>query len=243
VGDAGGGGMGAGADMDALMKQMGVDPAAMQKMMGGGNGIGMMDDLQDLGPQLEEVMKLMADMSPEELATQMQEAMDMFTGDDMMANMLGNSDEILKTLENSGAVDAEELEKFRRDPEYFEQKMKESMEQMQQIFSDPSMLETAQEGMKAAQDMYKNPNAASEMMESMMKDLSDEDIESVRQMFIENDGGGDPMMQQLLGTMDTKDFEEVLKDPVTWRKTVKEGLGMFKQQQGQVGAGAGVGEL
>merc|ERR1740130_1894905 len=83
--------MGAGADMDALMKQMGVDPAAMQKMMGGGGGMG---DLANLGPQLDEVMKLMADMTPEELATQMQEAMVMFTGDDMMANMLGNSDEI-----------------------------------------------------------------------------------------------------------------------------------------------------
>jgi len=221
IGDVGGVG-----DMDELMK----------KMMGDNE---MMKDLGDLGPQMDEVMKMMADMSPEELAKQMENAMDMFAGDDMMSNMLGHSDEILKTLEDSGAVDAEELDKFKKDPEYFEQKMKESLDQMKELFADP---EIAKQGMEAAQNMYKNPGAVNEMMESMLKDLSDEDIESVRQMLLGN-GGGDPMIQQLLGSIDTADLEDALKDPVTWRKTVKGGLGLPIQQQGKVGLGAGVGEL
>jgi hypothetical protein len=216
-------------DIDELMKQM----------MGDGD---MMKGLENLGPEMDEVMKLMANMSPEDLAKQMQDAMEMFTGDDMMSNMIGHSDEILETLEKTGAVDAEELEKYRNDPEYFEQKMKESVEQMKQVWNDPDMMGKAAEGMKAAQDLYKNPDSANEMMEQMLKGLSDEDIESVRQALLEDGDGGDPMMRQLFGSMDTKDLQDVLKDPIKWRKTVKEGLGVLNQQ-GNAGIGAGVGEL
>jgi len=225
------GGMG-GGDMDALMKQMGVDPADMAKWadeMGG----------MDL-PQLDEVMKMMSEMSPEDLAKQMQDAMELFGGDDMMANMIGQQEEILQMLEETGAVDAEELAKYKADPEYFEQKMKESMDQMKELIADPNLMANAAEGMKAAQDMYNNPDAMNDMMANMMKDLSDEDIESVRQMFL-GGGGGDPMMAELLGSIDTAELDEVLQDPVKWRKTVKEGFDMMG------GAGAGgnkiVGEL
>jgi len=227
------------AGMDQLMKQMGIDPKAMKDMMGDSD---MLKDLDNLGPQLDEIMKMMAEMPPEELAKQMQDAMEMFAGDDMMAKMVSNQDEILRTLEQTGAVDAEELEKFKKDPEYFEQKMKESMDQMKEVFADPSLLETAAQGMKAAQEMYKNPDKLNDMVGDMMKGLSDEDIESVRQMFIGNDAGGDPMMKELLKSMDTKDLEDVLGDPIKWRKTVKEGLGLLNPQQ-NIGAGAGVGEL
>mmetsp|Transcript_28964 Transcript_28964/g.68025 ORF Transcript_28964/g.68025 Transcript_28964/m.68025 type:complete len:264 (+) Transcript_28964:142-933(+) len=219
----GGGALG---DMDAMMKQMGVNPEDLKGMM-------------DL-PELDEVMKMMAEMSPEDLAKQMQEAMDMFGGDDMMANMLGHQDEILKTLEETGAVDAEELAKFKADPEYFEQKMKESMDQMKELLGDPEMMASAAEGMKAAQNLYNNPDAINDMMADMMKELSDEDIESVRQMFITG-GGDDPMMKEMLGSLKTAELEDVLSDPVKWRETVKEGLGVLG------GAAAGdnklVGEL
>jgi hypothetical protein len=212
--NGGDGGLG---DMDAMMKQMGIDPAEMKKWA---DDAGMVDI-----PELDEVMKLMADMDPEELAKQMQDAMDMFTGDDMMANMLGNQDEILNMLEETGAVDAEELAKFKADPEYFEQKMKESMDQMKELIGNPDLLANAAEGMKAAQEMFSNPDSINDMMANIMKDLSDEEIEEVRQMLI--GGDGDPMMKELLGGIDTSELDQVLKDPVTWRKTVKEGLGAF----------------
>merc|ERR1719428_1927540 len=115
-------------------------------------------------PQLDEVMKMMSEMSPEELAKQMQDAMDLFGGDDMMNNMLGQQDEILKVLEETGAVDAEELAKFKADPEYFEQKMKESMDQMKNMLADPDMMAQAAEGMKAAQDLFNNPDAINDLI-------------------------------------------------------------------------------
>merc|ERR1712224_1039904 len=221
-------------DMDSLMRQMGMDPEQMKQMA---DGFG----LNDL-PQMDEVMKMMADMDPEELAKQMQEAMELFGGDDMMANMIGQQDEILKVLEETGAIDPEELAKYKADPEFFEQKMKESMDEMKKMFSDPEMMNQAAEGMKTAQEFYKNPDAMNDMMGELLKDLSDEDIESVRQMFI--GGDGDPMMKELLGSINTAELEDVLQDPVKWRKTVKEGLGILGNEGG---AGAGgnkiVGEL
>merc|ERR1711935_495180 len=225
------GGTGDMGDMDALMKQMGVNPEDMAKWA---DDSGMMDI-----PQMDEVMKMMAEMSPEEMAKQMQDAMDLFGGDDMMANMIGQQDEILKVLEETGAIDPEELAKFKADPEFFEQKMKESMDQMKNMFSDPKMMAQAADGMKAAQELYANPDAMNDMMGDILKDLSDEDIESVRQMFI--GGDADPMMKELLGSIDTAELDDVLQDPVKWRKTVKEGLGVLGGQ----GAGGNkiVGEL
>lgn len=204
-------------DLDAMMKQMGIDPEAMTADM----------------PELDEVMKMMAEMSPEDLAKQMQDAMEMFMGEDMMANMLGNSDEILKMLEETGAVDAEELAKFKADPEYFEQKMKESMDQMKEFMNDPNLMTNAMKGMQAAQELYNNPDALGDMMADIMKELTDEEIEDVRQMLLT--GGGDPMTKELLGDID----DSILKDPVAWRKNVKEGFAAF----GGAGGNQMVGEL
>ncbi len=186
-------------------------------------------------PDMDEVMKMMADMSPEELAKQMQDAMDLFSGDEMMANMLGNQGEILAMLEETGAVDAEELAKFKADPEYFEQKMKESMDQMKEMMADPDLLANAAQGMKAAQEMYKNPGALNDMMADILKDLSDEDIEEVRQMFV--GGTADPMMKELLNSVDTKDLDSILSDPIEWRKAVKEGLGVLGGGEGNMMVG------
>lgn len=218
---AAGGGMG---DLDAMMREMGIDPSAM------------MGDV----PELDEMMKMMAEMSPEELAKQMQDAMELFTGDDMLANMLGSQDEILSLLEETGAIDAEELAKFKADPEYFEQQISESMNQMKEMMADPKMLANAAEGMRAAQEMYNNPDALNDMMGNILKELGDDEIEEVRQMLA--GGGGDPMMKELLAGVDTGDIDKLLADPLEWRKAVKEGLGALG---GQGGAGGNkiVGEL
>jgi hypothetical protein len=211
------GGMG---DMDSLMKQMGINPEEMQKWAAEAGGLDL--------PNMDEMMKMMADMNPEELAKQMQDAMELLGGDDMFESMLGQQDEILQMLEETGAVDAEELAKFKTDPEYFQQKMKESMDQMKDMLANPDMMAQAAEGMKAAQDLYNNPDAMNEMMANLVKDLSDEDIESVRTMLL--GGDGDPMMKELLGSLGAGEMEEALQDPVLWRKTVKEGIGMLGGQ-------------
>jgi hypothetical protein len=229
--------------MDQMMKQMGLDPAELQKMMGEVDPK-MLEELANLGPKFDDMMKLMSDMSPEELQKQMADAMELFSGSDMMAGMFENADYILKALEESGTIDAAE-QKYKKDPEYFEQKMKEGMEQMKGLFSNPEMLKVATETMKATTELYKNPDKMQEVLGSLMGnfDIDDDQIEEVRQMYLK-DPDSNPFLQGMIGSGDksAKEMEDILKDPKKWRDNVKEGLGILKKQGG-VGVGAGVGEL
>ena len=230
--------------MDALMKSMGMDPADLQKMMGEIDPK-MLEELADLGPQFDEMMKVMSEMDPEELQNQMKQAMDMLSGDELMAGMFDNKEAILKQLEEAGVVDAEELEKFKKDPEYFEQKMKEGFDQMKDMFSNPDMIKAAAETMKATQDLYQNPEKMQEVLGSMMGDfeIDDAQIEEIRQMYLK-DPSSNAMLQGMIGGEGGKTAEEmqdILKDPKKWRESVKEGLGQLKAAG--AGAGAGMGEL
>ncbi|KAL3914763.1 MAG: hypothetical protein SGILL_005967 [Bacillariaceae sp.] len=239
----GGGLAGAGGDMDALMASMGMDPADLQKMMGEIDPK-MLEELADLGPQFDEMMKVMGEMDPKELEQQMKQAMDMLSGSDLMAGMFDNKEAILKQLEEAGVVDAEELEKFKKDPEYFEQKMKEGFDQMKDMFSNPDMIKAATETMKATTDMYKNPDKMQEMLGSMMGDfeIDDAQIEEIRQMFL-TDPNSNAMLQGMIGDggKTAEEMQDILKDPKKWRDNVKEGLGQLKAAG--AGAGAGMGEL
>lgn len=235
-------------DMDQLMKSMGMDPADLQKMMGEIDPK-MLEELADLGPQMEEMMKAMSEMSPEDLQKQMADAMEMLSGSEMMQGMFQNQELILKQLEESGAVDKEELEKFKKDPEYFEQKMKEGFDQMKNMFSDPEMLKVAAETMKATTEMFKNPQKMQETLGSMMGDIDFDDaqIEEVRQLFLK-DPNSNALLEAMIGEggKTAKELEDILSDPKKWRENVKEGLGQLKGLGGGgggMGAGAGVGEL
>ncbi len=193
----------------------------------------MLEQMTGLGDQLDEVMKMMAEMSPEELEKQMRDAMEMLQSGDMMQNLLQHQGEILKTLEETGQVDAEELAKFKKDPEYFEQKMKDSFEQMATLFKDPEVLKLATDSMAGITDLYKNPGKMQEMMSEMFKDFDDDEkIEEVRQMLLES-----PDLGSLGELFNNDDMQGILKDPKKWRETVKEGQGLLN------GGAAGMGEL
>jgi len=203
------------------------DAAEMEKMLA---EMG----LDDFGGQMDEVMKMMAQMSPEELEAQMQEAMEQMMNGDMLDDMLKYQDEIIKSLEEGGTVSEEEIAKMKTDPEYFEQKMKESFEAMDQLFKDPDAMEAAKKGIQGVQQMINNPGAMNEMMREMFSD--DEKIEEVRQMLL-----NDPEMAKNSMLKDVLADEEnmaILRDPVKFRESLKEATAIFDD----VGA-AGVGEL
>jgi Asp-tRNA(Asn)/Glu-tRNA(Gln) amidotransferase C subunit len=200
----------------------GLDPAALEEMA-------------NLGPQFDEIMKIMAEMSPEELQKQMEDAMQMMASEEMMENMMQNQDEVLASLEQMGQIDPEEMAKFKKDPEYFQQKMKEGVDQMRTMFEDPDMLKIATESMQGLTDLYNNPDQMVKMMEGIFEDFEDDDkIEEARQMLLTNPDLGHP---SLSGLFDTEEMKDILSDPVKWRESVKEGQGLL------AGAGAGVGEL
>mmetsp|Transcript_17750 Transcript_17750/g.43802 ORF Transcript_17750/g.43802 Transcript_17750/m.43802 type:complete len:265 (-) Transcript_17750:2311-3105(-) len=196
-----------------------------------------LENLAGLGDYFNEVMELMGNMSPEELEKQMKDAMEMLSGGDMMKGMLDMQDEIIKTMEESGQVSAEELAKYKADPEYFEQKMKESFGQMQNLFSDPETLKAATAGIQGMTELYKNPEKLGEMMQTLMGDFdNDEKIEEVRLQLLENPDLGIPGLSE---AFETPEMKAMLADPQKWKEAVKEGKTMF----GAGAAGAGVGEL
>mmetsp|Transcript_35624 Transcript_35624/g.102776 ORF Transcript_35624/g.102776 Transcript_35624/m.102776 type:complete len:257 (-) Transcript_35624:1275-2045(-) len=193
----------------------------------------MLEDMAGLGSHLEEVMKLLADMSPEELEKQMKDAMEMLQSGDMMQNLLQHQGEILKTLEETGQVDPEELAKFKTDPEYFEQKMKDSFDQMASLFSDPEVLQMATKSMAGLSDLYQNPDKLGDMMNDLFKDFQDDEkIEEVRKMLLES-----PDLGAFGELFNNDEMQGILKDPAKWRETVREGQGLLQN------GGAGVGEL
>ncbi|KAL3944531.1 MAG: hypothetical protein SGBAC_001399 [Bacillariaceae sp.] len=219
---------GAGADATGL--------AGLEKLLGDVDP-SQLEDMAGLGDYFNEVMEMMGNMSPEELEKQMKDAMEMLSGGDMMAGMLDMQDEIIKTLEESGQVSAEELAKYKADPEYFEQKMKESFGQMQDLFSDPETLKAATAGIQGMTELFQNPDKLGEVFQTLMGDFdNDEKIEEVRQQLLANPDVGIPGLSE---AFDTPEMKEMLSDPQKWREGVKEGKAMF----GAGAAGAGVGEL
>lgn len=235
---AGGGGGGGPADMDALMKQMGIDPSELKKVMGDIDP-DMMKGLADLGPAFDEMMKMMAEMSPEELQEQMKQAMDLMSSTEMMDSMFQNKDLVLKQLEEAGVVDPTELARLKADPEYLEQKMKDGFGQMKELFNNPDTVKLATEAMKGATEMFQNPEKLNEMMAEMMKGISDEQIEEARKKLLgEGSVGDNAMLKQMLAanggaTIDLEEVQAMLNDPQKFRDTIKQGIKV----------GAGVGEL
>jgi hypothetical protein len=193
-----------------------------------------LEELAGLGEYFNQIMDTMGKMTPEELEKQMQDAMQMLASGDMMENMLGMQDEIIKSLEESGQVTPEEVAKFKADPEYFEQKMKESFGQMQELFSDPETLKAATQGMQGISELYKNPGKMDEVLQELLGDFDDDEkIEEVRLLLLQNPDVGIPGLGDAFNTPEMKD---ILSDPKKWRESVKEGKGLLDQ-------GAGQGEL
>eukprot|EP00980_Cylindrotheca_fusiformis_P004109 scaffold894_cov153-Cylindrotheca_fusiformis.AAC.5 len=213
-GAAGGGDLGALADMFGDM-----DPSQLEELAG-------------LGEYFEEIMDVMGKMTPEELEKQMQDAMEMLASGDMMKNMLDMQDEIIKSLEESGQVSPEELAKFKADPEYFEQRMKESFGQMKELFSDPETLKAATEGINSISQFMNNPEA-DQMLQKILGDFDDDEkIEEMRLQLLKNPDLGIPGLGDMFNTPEVK---EALSDPQKWKESVKQSRGLLN--------GAGVGEL
>ena len=197
-----------------------------QQQAGAGAGMGgdMDDYLQQLGAmgdQYGEALEQMMKMSPEEIQQQMEAARKMMTDADLVENVLNQKDEIIATLEASGAVPPEEIAKYKADPNYFELKMRESFDQMGQLFSDPEYMEKTAEVMHNMASMMENPEQMNEMMKTIGAELQDDDkIEEARLQVLSGQGG----MAGLSEMFDTPEMQEILKDPVKWRETVKEGM-------------------
>ena len=225
---AGAGGAAGGLDMQKMMEDAMKDPAAMQY-------------LEKMGHDIGSAMEQLSKMTPEELESSMKEAFSALTDDSMLDALMGSPEDVLKNLEMTGIIPADELAKMKADPDYFKAKMKESFGQMQNMFQDPEMAGYMTQALNGMTELFQNGGALMSELEKLVgsDDLaSAEKIEEARKALLEGDASN-PMLQQLMGNDEMK---AMLQDPQKFRDAVQEGrraLGADKKQK----VGAGIGEL
>lgn len=211
----------------------GGDMANLEEMMKNAlDNPDFMNQMGDMGAQFGDAMEQMMKMSPEELAEQMEAAMKLMTDGDMVENIMNQKDEVIKSLEASGAVPPEELERYKTDPAYFELKMRESFEQMGELMNNPEYINQAAGVMQGMTEMMNDPSQMDGMMDMMSAGMQDdEQIEEARLQFLAGEFSGIPGFSE---AFETEEMQQVLKDPVKWRETVKEG---FADMMGGGGGG------
>jgi hypothetical protein len=229
-------GLGDLGDLDKLQEMMAKafeDPETMKA-------------LNSMGDGLQQAMEEMGKMDPAQLQKQMEDAMKLMTQGDVMDSVLEKKDEVLANLEQTGLVSAEELAKYKADPAYFEEQMKSAFSQMQGLFSDPDMMKSATEAMKGMQDAMSDP-VVTELQELLMADsVSDLEIETMRLKLLQKGMAEDSPALAMFGGIgdELKDADKFKKGFYEGRSAIKELLGATGGMgAGQLGAGAGMGEL
>jgi len=220
-----------------------ADMAKLQEMFAGAfENPGAM---AGFGDDIAKAMEDLAKMDPADLQRQMEDAMAAMTSGDMVDNIIKQKDQVLANLEETGLVSAEELEKYKNDPAYFESQMRDAFQQMQGMFSDPEVLKAAGETMKGMQQAFSDPAIANlnKLLEGGMED--DTEIEGARLKLLQDpEIVNNPVFKSMF---DGDEFQDILNDPKKWRESIKEGQEMLKQAGvGAAGAGArvaGHGEL
>lgn len=243
-------------ELNERMKQFGIDGADSGASADLDNLQAMMakafDDpetlkyLEQMGQGMQDAFKEMANMDPEQLQKQMDEAMKLMTSGDMMESVIEKKDEVLANLEKTGLVSADELAKYKADPAYFEEQMRGAFDQMKGLFSDPDLINTAAESMKGMKDMMSNP-LVQDINNLMMADsVTELEIEELRlKVLKDQDSVGTSGAAAMFGQM-----ADDVNDSDKWKNSIMEGRKMFKEMMGTggmgaggMGAGAGVGEL
>jgi len=209
-------------DLSKLMGDMMNDPA-LAKMMKDAN--------TDVKGAIEELKKL----SPEQFASQMQEAMSYLTSTDMLGKVMNNKEAVLQNLKASGLVDDKTIEEMSNNPEKLEADMKAAFGQMKDMFSDPDAMKKVTDIARGFTDVLKDPDKLVDAMNTLssdiFKELEDDDkIEEARlQLLNDPELAGNPILKSVY---ESEEMKEILKDPVLWRETVKKGQGMLTGDKG-----------
>jgi len=204
----------------------------------------IMKELNMMGDQMGQAFEQLSKMKPEEIQLQMQEAMKMMTGDDVVDTMLENKDEVLESLSTAGILSSDELEKYKANPKYFEEKIKETFGEMREILQDPEMMTKAGEIMKNAGSLFQNNEMFSQIKASLSDLTSDDKIEEARLQLLKDPKlAGDDTLAALF---ESEEMRKILNDPEKWKENVKQGQGIINGLGGtgnKLKEGAGVGEL
>lgn len=228
---AAGGGDAAGMpDLSSLMGGGGADMAELQKML----QESLSDPetakyLEEMGSQFGAAMEQLSKMSPEEIQQQMAQAFDVLQSGDMLEGLVQQRDEVIAQLEATGTIPADEIAKMKENPQYFELKMRESFDQMKDMFQNPEMLQSMTQAMASMKDLMESGDEILDEMTQMLTsgEMQDDDkIEEARLQILRGDFSENPLMKEMFAS---EEMQELLSDPVKWRESVKEGQANIAQ--------------
>jgi hypothetical protein len=210
--------------------------------------------MDSMGESMQEALKQLQNLSPEQIQEQMAQVAEMIQKGDLVDSIIEQKDEVLKNLEQSGLVPPEELAKFKKDPDYFESQMRGAFQQMQGIFSDPNLLQASANAMKNFEQALEDP-LVQDLQKLLMQpnDPTDDEIEEMRLRMLQsqNDEETNTVLSSMFGL---DDFQTSLRDVALWKESLMEGRKAIQEMAalagarggasaGRVAAGAGVGEL
>lgn len=225
-------------DLGALMKDL--DPAMLQELV----QEGMKDPaMMEMFSGMQGAMDELLNMDSDQLKIQMEEAMAMLTSSDMQQNILTQKEEVLAMMEAQGTATPEEIAEFRADPAKFEAEMTKAFGQMKEMFSDPAAMDTVVQMMKGFGNIMQDPAAAMSKLGGVLQDaLADDDkIEEARlQLLNDPSVAGNKAVSDMFGT---DEMQDILNDPVKWKKSVKEGQKMLMGEEPDAAGSIGMGEL
>ena len=201
-----------------------------------------LEAISQMGAGLQDVMEELGKMDPAALQAQMEQAMKLMTGGDIMDAVISKKDEVLANLEQTGLVPPEELAKYKADPAYFEEQMKGAFDQMKGLFDNPEMIKTAAEAMKGMQDALSDP-ILTQLQELLVADsVTDLQIEELRLMFLQKPKlfENNPAMAMFKGLADeVKDAKKFKAGVMEARKSINDVLGAVGGAGGLKGLGMG----
>jgi len=225
-------------DLGALMKDL--DPAMLQELV----QEGMKDPaMMEMFSGMQGAMDELLNMDTDQLKIQMEEAMAMLTSSDMQQNILTQKEDVLAMMEAQGTATPEEIAEFRADPAKFEAEMTKAFGQMKEMFNDPAAMDTVVQMMQGFGNIMQDPAAAMSKLGGVLQDaLADDDkIEEARlQLLNDPSVAGNKAVSDMFGT---DEMQDILNDPVKWKKSVKEGQRMLMGDEPDAAGSIGMGEL
>ena len=179
---------------------------------------------------LEDVLSMLAQMSPEEIAAQLEGITDVIGGEDFLEKSLENPDSVIKSLETSGMFPPEHLEELRSSPEKLRNAMKGAIEQLNEHLNNPMMLASASEKARSLHNLMGDPERRMETVDEIKEYFGyQEDVKAQLMTELQDDEAIEELRLALLAgdyadldnLIQSEDMQEVLKDSEKWKEAVE----------------------
>jgi len=182
-------------------------------------------DMEGALAGMADAFSAMADMDPDELVKQVQDAVNT----PEIQEMLKNPEQLLEGMRGTGFIDDSLIDDYVGNPRKYRREIKKITDELMSVLNDPSAMKDIIKMMSGVGDLLSDPAAMEAAMleiadefEKWESDMTDTDkLEAARvEMLANPDLASNPA---LAGVFNTKEMQDILNDPEKWAETVQEG--------------------